>query len=180
MAGNLKKVSSTLSIGLIILYVFCFSSSKVSAASWADNRPIYNYAHIAYMAVKHCNVEILEFLIGNLVDINHGDVSGTTLLHYSMGRSCQKVKEILIEKGANVNAIESATGFTPLHKAAMEGDIRGVRLLLEKGADPYIKEKFNGLMPLDLAVSTLSYLEGKEARPSQEQRTQRKIVELLS
>ncbi|MBD0392137.1 ankyrin repeat domain-containing protein [Wolbachia endosymbiont of Pentalonia nigronervosa] len=164
MASNSKKV--TLSIVYSILCVFCFSSSKASAGfRWADRDPVDNYAHIAYIAVKHCNIEILEFLVGNLVDVKYGDANKTTLLHYSMGRSCQKVKEILIEKGADVNAIESATGFTPLHKAAMEGDIRGVRLLLEKGADPYIKEKFNGLMPLDLAMSTLRHLEGKEASP---------------
>ncbi|WP_341808558.1 ankyrin repeat domain-containing protein [Wolbachia endosymbiont (group E) of Neria commutata] len=178
MASNLKKV--ILSTVYCTLCVFCLSSSKVLAVFWADRNPVDNYAHIAYIAVKHCNTEILEFLVGNLVDVNYGDTNKTTLLHYSMGRSCHEVKEILIKKGADVNAIESTTGFTPLHKAAMEGDIRGVRLLLEKGADPYIKEKFNGLMPLDLAMSTLRHLEGKEVRPNQEQRTQRKIVELLS
>ncbi len=175
-----KRPLSLIICSIAVCFVLLGNNKAVEARSWADRDPVDNYAHIAYIAVKHCNIEILEFLIGNLVDVNYGDTNGTTLLHYSMGRSCQKVKEVLIEKGANVDAVESLSGYTSLHRAALEGDIRGVRLLLEKGADPYIKEKYNGEMPLDIAISTLRYLEGKEARPSQEQRTRRKIVELLS
>jgi|GEM_PF-4554841 len=176
----LKRSLSFTICSIAVCFVLLDSNKASGANWWAKRNPVDNYAHIAYIAVKHCNIEILEFLIGNLVDVNYGDTNGTTLLHYSIGRSCPKVKEVLIEKGANVNAVESLTGLTPLHKAAMESDIRSAKLLLEKGADRYIKEKFNGQIPRDIAVSVLRSMEGREARPSQEQRDQRKIVELLS
>ena len=44
------------------------------------------------------------------------------------------VVRILLEAGANPNVRQSA-GWTPLHAAAMNGDLTSVELLLASGAD---------------------------------------------
>jgi ankyrin repeat protein len=41
---------------------------------------------------------------------------------------------LLIEAGADVNAVQQA-GFTPLHAAAMTGQLELAKLLLDRGAD---------------------------------------------
>jgi ankyrin repeat protein len=55
----------------------------------------------------------------------------------------------LIDKGANVNA-KSRDGFTPLHVAAMRGNLPVVELLLESGADPNAIVQY-GKTPAELA-----------------------------
>lgn len=54
--------------------------------------------------------------------------------------------------GVNINAIDerSAIGWTALHFAASDGDVRGVRMLIDAGAWPYIKDA-NGRTAQDVA-----------------------------
>jgi len=62
------------------------------------------------------------------------------------------VAEILIAKGADVNAVDTESGSTPLHHAAGWGRKEVVELLLTKKADPNRRNKA-GQTPLDLAIS---------------------------
>ena len=50
-----------------------------------------------------------------------------------------------------MNAAQVESGFTPLHEAALNGDIEFARLLLEHGADVNAKMK-DGKTPLTFAV----------------------------
>jgi uncharacterized protein len=58
-----------------------------------------------------------------------------TALHSGVSRLQSEVARILLEAGANPDARQSA-GWTPLHAAAMNGDLASVEVLLAAGADP--------------------------------------------
>jgi len=58
-----------------------------------------------------------------------------TALHSAVSRLQSDVARILLEAGANPDVRQSA-GWTPLHAAAMNGDLVSVELLLAAGADP--------------------------------------------
>lgn len=66
--------------------------------------------------------------------LGRGWMTGTAL-HSSVSRLQSDVVGILLEAGANPNVRQSA-GWTPLHAAAMNGDLTSVELLLASGADP--------------------------------------------
>ena len=84
-------------------------------------------------------------------------------LHLAIARGSNEATSLLIEKGADVNAI-NATGDTPLHLAAQNpGPL--IKTLLDAGANANLKN-FRGDLPLHLAlrrpddfapVSTITY-----------------------
>ena len=59
------------------------------------------------------------------------------------------VTALLLERGADVSCA-TADGWTPLHGAAVEGELGTVRLLLERGADPTATTNA-GRTPLEIA-----------------------------
>ena len=59
------------------------------------------------------------------------------------------VVRVLLDAGANPNVRQSA-GWTPLHAAAMNGDLTSVELLLDSGADPAATNE-EGRSVVDLA-----------------------------
>jgi ankyrin repeat protein len=60
----------------------------------------------------------------------------------------KEVAELLIVKGADVNAKEEFDGWTPLHFVAGKGHKETARLLITKGADVNAKDE-GGNTPLD-------------------------------
>ena len=65
--------------------------------------------------------------------------TGETALHYAAWSGNPEIAVALAEKGADVDAQESANGQTPLMFAAAYGRTEVVRTLLEAGADPSIR-----------------------------------------
>jgi hypothetical protein len=61
-----------------------------------------------------------------------------------------QVADLLLRHGAKANAIESSTGCTPLHYAALVEDIDFVRLLLRARADP-LAQDYEDYLPVDYA-----------------------------
>jgi ankyrin repeat protein len=72
-----------------------------------------------------------------------------TALHSAVSRLQSDVARILLEAGANPDVRQSA-GWTPLHAAAMNGDLASLDLLLGAGADP-TAENDEGRSVADLA-----------------------------
>jgi ankyrin repeat protein len=56
-------------------------------------------------------------------------------IHAATAAGSFGIARLLIEAGADVNAVQQA-GFTPLHAAAMTGQVDLAKLLLDRGADP--------------------------------------------
>ncbi|NRB28689.1 MAG: ankyrin repeat domain-containing protein, partial [Roseibacillus sp.] len=63
----------------------------------------------------------------------------------------KEIVELLIAKGADVNAKFEDDGSTPLHLAAWKGHFETAELLIAKGADVNAKDK-DGETPLNWAI----------------------------
>lgn len=81
------------------------------------------------------DVDALRGVVG-ACDIDDPDEDGQTALHYAADRGSPDCLKILVEAGANVNAVDR-DGIGVLQTALCAGlDVESVRLLLEAGADP--------------------------------------------
>ena len=105
------------------------------------------------------NKYFIEELIDKGADVNFRSEGGETLLHLiaSMtGNDMVELADLLISKGAQVNAKNNSSQ-TPLSKAIFGSDnIRMAELLISKGADINIKD-IRGRTPLHIAAKTQSY-----------------------
>jgi hypothetical protein len=72
-------------------------------------------------------------------------------LHHAAYHCQNKAAELLIEKGANVNA-RGSKGLTALHRAAFKDCVDVVSLLLENGADITTRDSLFGYTPLEWAA----------------------------
>ena len=72
-----------------------------------------------------------------------------SLLHWAVLLKNFELVKLLVENGADVNAIAS-TGETPLHYAVLVRDTEIINYLLQKGANPNIANN-KGEMPSDYA-----------------------------
>ncbi len=79
------------------------------------------------------------------------DENGVPLLSHAIRQGNEGIMRLLIEHGANVNAVSDDRANTPLMEAATRGDVAVVRRLLEAGADLDLKTKY-GQTALMLAV----------------------------
>ena len=73
----------------------------------------------------------------------------TTPLHEAALRSSLKMVEMLVEKGAVVDAVDTE-GDTALHKAVKGDHLPAMHHLLKNGANPHLKNK-RKISPLELA-----------------------------
>ncbi|MCE7981950.1 MAG: sigma-70 family RNA polymerase sigma factor [Caldilinea sp. CFX5] len=81
---------------------------------------------------------------------DHGE--GATLLHIAVSRNRYAVTQLLIERGADVNAKGGWWVVTPLHWAADNGHTEIVRLLIAHGADVNARTEEHGYTPLHWAA----------------------------
>ena len=87
------------------------------------------------------NSKVLELPIQNGANVNQRDASTYTPLHMAALKNCPKNVEILIQNGAEINAMsEHSSGQTPLLFALWTRNVELIKLLLENGADPTIPE----------------------------------------
>lgn len=91
-----------------------------------------------------------EFLGIDFEDPNQRGAVDDTILHIAARTGAVEDMKVLIDAGANVNAVGDM-GHTPLHQAAMRGQVESVRLLLRSGAGPDIKNEY-GQTAVDVAA----------------------------
>ena len=98
--------------------------ARVPAVSkWA---PYYYFKHEATAA----------FLLANGMDPNHMNWHRFTLLHHMSAEGEAAKARLLLDHGADIDAIDDEYRSTPLGVAARRGQEPLVELLLERGADP--------------------------------------------
>lgn len=84
---------------------------------------------------------------------NQPDQYGQTALHIAVQKNYLDIIELLLEKGANINATAndpSYSNMTALHYAALTGNLAATKLLLAWGANTAIK---NGQHRIPLVVA---------------------------
>ena len=70
-----------------------------------------------------------------------GKAKGKTPLHYAVTYGAEDLIDLLVGKGADVNAVDD-TGLTPLHVAAMIRRVKEAELLIGHGAGLEARDKF--------------------------------------
>jgi Raf kinase inhibitor-like YbhB/YbcL family protein len=90
------------------------------------------------LAAGRCNTEIVRAFLSAGMGIDTPD-SGTTPLIAAAGGNCSDVADLLIERGANVNA-KNGDGWTALIKASSAGHVEMVGKLMAHGADMSITD----------------------------------------
>lgn len=68
-------------------------------------------------AVKNGNIDEVQWQLDAGVDVNEESSNGLTPLHYAASAGHNDIVELLIKRGANVNATDSGKGGTPLDYA---------------------------------------------------------------
>jgi ankyrin repeat protein len=98
-----------------------------------------------HRAAETGNIEAVKQHLAAGADVNAGrSDGGGTPLHFAAGWGHKEIAELLIEKGADLNAKSEGLymhGWTPLHCAALSGHKEIVELLIAKGADINAKNR---------------------------------------
>jgi len=86
-------------------------------------------------------------------DVNSASGDGMTALHWAAYRDDREMARVLLQAGANVNALNRLKAVTPLLIASNNGSAAMIGLLLEKGADANLANA-PGTTPLMLAAAS--------------------------
>ena len=124
-----------------------------------------NAGHFLEQAVLNNNLNMVVYLLGFIGDINAIEQDGNDepALHTAINLGYIEIAHLLINSGANVNAI-SELGFSPLHIATMNNNVHIITLLLDNGANINAAD-LNGNNALNLANNPLviALLQGRGA-----------------
>lgn len=115
-------------------------NTRVDIRNPADESPLM-------MAALRGHVQMAELLITRKAAINK---TGWTPLHYAAAGPSPAIVDLLIQRGANVNA-DSPNGTTPLMMAAQYGSPYSVKSLIQADAD-LLKQNQQGLTAFDFSV----------------------------
>lgn len=104
-------------------------------------------ATLLHIAAAQGSVTLLELLLGRqnhsqpLINLRENAKSGGfSALHHAVIHGHVRAAEILLEKGADMNA-QDVEGFTCLHHCCRRGDVRMAEILIAKGANGEIRDK---------------------------------------
>jgi len=136
-------------IGLLRAWIDQGAEFRTDIIAEAPSRPVDPKVAALIVAVRAGNLSEIERQIAASPEVVMGkDAGGSTALHHAAGYGPIGNLQLLIDKGADVNA-KNRRGSTPLHWAIH--DEAKVRLLLSKGANVNAKQA-QGRAPLYLAA----------------------------
>jgi hypothetical protein len=166
---SLASVDRTLVVSLILTLVLSYSPQR--GWEFLMGRicgPRQSAAELFVKGGTPVDHFFLKVVLKNHGNVNQPIPSGGTLLGIAIARGDVAAVRILIDLGADVNAMDSRS--TPLNEAAEKGDFPIVKALIEAGADPN-KQARDGFTPAgrasahgheDIAV----YLDSKNGPPA--------------
>jgi hypothetical protein len=114
------------------------AGADVSAKDKLGGTPLTWAASRSQWVMRHQNVRVVAALLDKGAKIDARDKEGITPLMWACSRGAVKLVELLIARGADVNARSSKRGHTPLVWAK---NIATVRVLLAAAADPSAVDK---------------------------------------
>jgi ankyrin repeat protein len=137
---------------------------------YKQSKPGDYFSSPLYKAIEEQQYEIAEFLIENNIDLDMKAQLGMNALHFvcaeyfydyysppenTITRRSVKVAKLLIDKGFDVNKIDEDRS-TPLHYAAVSGNLAMVKMLLEHDVKPFSKVWPYAATPLDCVMRSKS------------------------
>lgn len=150
--------------GVVVAIISYFIFDTEGKAKLANDEATRNYEKIISIAVRNCDLEVVEFLIKrNLVNIYENRNCGERSLEYAAEKGCLEVTQFLVEKKVDINATQA------LLYAAEQGNLEVIKFLLQKGANPNVRSY--GQTPRDLAAIML--------RRNENNKPYREIIDLL-
>jgi ankyrin repeat protein len=108
--------------------------------------------HLLEVAVSRGHADTVRMLLDAGADVDARSSSGSTALYDAALKGDGAIVSLLVNRGADLNAIEATSGTTPLYAAAAFGRQEAVVILLLAGEDPNIETK-EGISPLRAAES---------------------------
>jgi ankyrin repeat protein len=108
-----------------IAFLMRLGATVPPVSEWA---PFYYFKHEATAA----------FLLDHGMEPNHMNWQRVTLLHYMASEGFLAKARLLVDHGADIDAIDDEYRSTPLGLAARRGQHELVQLLLDRGADPQV------------------------------------------
>ena len=102
-------------------------------------------------AVKSNNVQDVEEILASGININDMSKNSQTALHLAAGLGHDQIAKLLISNGAQIDAKDIDSGFTPLHYAVWFNQLKTVEMLIAKRANIHEVTNLQNT-PLDLAV----------------------------
>ena len=103
------------------------------------------------------NADIVYILLSLGVNVNEKGI-GFTSLHVACHKGNLHITEILLENGADIDAIVDSSNRTPLHIAVWNKNTSITKLLLKNGCKTNIRD-FKGQTTLEVAIKE-GYLDG--------------------
>ncbi len=94
-------------------------------------------------AVERGNLEAVRNFLRVGISPDVRDDNGIPVLSLAIREGNQHIVHLLIDHGADVNAVSEDRGNSPLMEAATRGDVKAVRALIQAGADPDLKTKYD-------------------------------------
>lgn len=96
-------------------------------------------------------VQLIDRIIESDGDIHQRDRFGYQAIHYA-AQEGNDVFNLLVKKGADIHSVTTKEKYTPLHLAAIDGEVETIRFLLANNADKNVKN-IDGSTPLNFAIT---------------------------
>ncbi|MBT28688.1 MAG: hypothetical protein CMO01_03425 [Thalassobius sp.] len=137
---SLKKLFKNVSLAVVLVAGSLFTAN----AQESNIPPIFT-------AIQRNNVQQVESMLDSGTDPGSSDMLRNTALHQAAFYGYEKIIELLVAKGADINAVNEA-GQTPLYSAIHADHVQAVEALLNHGASLSTKYTDNRYTALHLAA----------------------------
>jgi ankyrin repeat protein len=133
-------------IFIFSLFIPCFSHAMLQLP------PLHRAAHYGNFKQLQELLISARIINGRTEGINtHDKLYGWTPLHWAAEAGHTNIVALLLDHGAEVNAVTLKADCIPMHLATQNGHTDAAKLLLDKGANINHRDR-NGLTPLHMAL----------------------------
>lgn len=130
---------------MFLLSLFVITASASLTTAWGGKQSLQEGL---FNKIKAGEIDSVEDLLSTTsVNLQDTDEGGSTALHCAALFNRVDIANLLIKRGALVNAPNRKDGSTPLHDAVYEGHIAMVKLLIDHNANVTL-QNYQGYAPI--------------------------------